>query len=102
MIDTVEAYAPGFKASVIARAILTPLDLERDFGLVGGDIFHGCLSLDQLYSARPVIGHADYRSPIPGLYMCGASTHPGGGVSGLPGRNAAREIVKDFRRRKVR
>jgi phytoene dehydrogenase-like protein len=98
MIDTVEAYAPGFKASVIARKILTPLDLEREFGLLGGDIFHGCLSLDQLYSARPVLGHADYRSPIPGLYMCGASTHPGGGVTGLPGRNAAREIVKDFRR----
>ena len=102
MIETVEAYAPGFMASVIARKILTPLDLERDFGLVGGDIFHGCLSLDQLYSARPVIGHADYRSPVPGLYMCGASTHPGGGVSGLPGRNAAREIVKDFRRRRLR
>ena len=102
MIDAVEAYAPGFKASVIARKILSPLDLERDFGLVGGDIFHGCLSLDQLYSARPVLGHADYRSPVPGLYMCGASTHPGGGVSGTPGRNAAREIVKDFRRRRQR
>ena len=100
MIEAVEAYAPGFKASVIARKILSPLDLERDFGLVGGDIFHGCLSLDQLYSARPMLGHADYRSPIPGLYMCGSSTHPGGGVSGLPGRNAAREIVKDFRRRR--
>ena len=102
MIDAVEAYAPGFKASVIARKILTPLDLERDFGLVGGDIFHGCLSLDQLYSARPVLGHADYRSPVPGLYMCGASTHPGGGVSGMPGHNAAREILKDFRRRRLR
>ena len=67
MIDTVEAYAPGFKASVIARTILTPLDLERDFGLVGGDIFHGSLGLDQLYSARPVLGHADYRSPVPRL-----------------------------------
>ena len=100
MIDTVEAYAPGFRASVIARTILTPLDLERDFGLVGGDIFHGQLSLDQLYSARPVLGHADYRSPIPGLYMCGASTHPGGGVSGLPGRNAAREMIRDFRARR--
>ncbi len=98
MIDAVDAYAPGFKASVIARRVLSPLDLERVFGLVGGDIFHGCLSLDQLYSARPVLGHADYRSPVPGLYMCGASTHPGGGVSGMPGRNAAREIVKDFRR----
>ena len=102
MIDAVEAYAPGFGASVIARKILSPLDLERDFGLIGGDIFHGCLSLDQLYSARPVLGHADYRSPVPSLYMCGASTHPGGGVSGMPGRNAAREILKDFRRRRLR
>ncbi len=102
MIDAVEAYAPGFKASVIARKILSPLDLERDFGLVGGDIFHGCLSLDQLYSARPVLGHADYRSPVPGLYMCGASTHPGGGVTGAPGHNAAREILRDFRRRRLR
>ena len=101
MIDTVEAYAPGFKASVIARQILSPLDLEREFGLVGGDIFHGKLSLDQLYSARPVLGHADYRSPIPGLYMCGASTHPGGGVTGAPGHNAAREMIRDFRRRRV-
>jgi phytoene dehydrogenase-like protein len=97
MINTVEAYAPGFSASVIARQILSPLDLERDFGLVGGDIFHGKLSLDQLYSARPVLGHADYRSPISGLYMCGASTHPGGGVTGAPGHNAAREMIRDFR-----
>ena len=100
MIDTVEAYAPGFKASVIARQILSPLDLEREFGLVGGDIFHGKLSLDQLYSARPVLGHADYRSPIPGLYMCGASTHPGGGVTGAPGHNAAREMIRDYRARR--
>ena len=100
MIDTVEAYAPGFRASVIARTILTPLDLERDFGLVGGDIFHGALGLDQLYSARPVLGHADYRSPVPGLYMCGASTHPGGGVTGAPGHNAALEMIRDFRARR--
>jgi phytoene dehydrogenase-like protein len=100
MIDTVESYAPGFKASVIARQVLSPLDLERDFGLVGGDIFHGKLSLDQLYSARPVLGHADYRSPIRGLYMCGASTHPGGGVTGAPGLNAAREMIHDFRARR--
>jgi phytoene dehydrogenase-like protein len=96
MIDTVESYAPGFKGSVIARQVLSPLDLERDFGLVGGDIFHGRLGLDQLYCARPVLGHADYRSPIPGLYMCGASTHPGGGVTGAPGHNAAREMIRDF------
>jgi phytoene dehydrogenase-like protein len=99
MIGAVDDYAPGFRESVIARQILSPLDLEREFGLVGGDIFHGCLSLDQLYSARPVLGHADYRAPIAGLYMCGASTHPGGGVTGAPGHNAAREILKDFRRR---
>jgi phytoene dehydrogenase-like protein len=100
MIDTVESYAPGFEASVIARQTLSPLDLEREFGLVGGDIFHGRLSLDQLYSARPVLGHADYRSPIRGLYMCGASTHPGGGVTGAPGHNAAREMIRDFRARR--
>ncbi len=99
MIDTVDAYAPGFRASIVARKILSPLDLERDFGLVGGDIFHGVLAPDQLWSARPALGHADYRSPFPGLYMCGSSTHPGGGVGGLPGRNAARAIVRDFRRR---
>ena len=100
MIDTVEAYAPGFRASVIARTVLTPLDLERDFGLVGGDIFHGSLGLDQLYSARPVLGHGDYRSPVPGLYMCGASTHPGGGVTGAPGHNSALEMIRDFRARR--
>ncbi|HEY3623072.1 MAG TPA: NAD(P)/FAD-dependent oxidoreductase [Roseiarcus sp.] len=100
MIDTVESYAPGFRASVITRQILSPVDLEREFGLVDGDIFHGRLSLDQLYSARPVLGHADYRSPIPGLYMCGASTHPGGGVTGAPGHNAAREMIRDFRARR--
>jgi phytoene dehydrogenase-like protein len=100
MIDTVESYAPGFKASVIARQILSPLDLEREFGLVGGDIFHGKLSLDQLYSGRPVLGHADYRSPVRGLYMCGASTHPGGGVTRAPGHNAAREMIRDYRARR--
>jgi phytoene dehydrogenase-like protein len=98
MIATVDKMAPGFKASVVGRQILTPLDLERTFGLVGGDIMHGVLSLDQLYSARPVLGHGNYRSPVPGLYMCGSGTHPGGGVSGAPGHNAAREIIKDRRK----
>ena len=96
MIDTVDAQAPGFKASVIARQIHSPLDLERKFGLIGGDIFHGSLGLDQLFSARPVLGHADYRAPVKGLYMCGAGTHPGGGVTGAPGHNAAREILRDW------
>lgn len=95
MIDTVNAYAPNFKRSVLGRMSLSPLDLERTFGLVGGDIFHGALGLDQLYSARPVLGYADYRGPLKGLYMCGSGTHPGGGVTGAPGRNAAREILKD-------
>jgi phytoene dehydrogenase-like protein len=100
MIATVERYAPGFKSSVIARQVLSPLDLERTFGLVGGDIMHGALSLDQLFSARPVLGHADYRSPLKHLYMCGSGTHPGGGVSGVPGHNAAAEIIRDFKRRR--
>jgi phytoene dehydrogenase-like protein len=95
MIATVDKMAPGFKASVVGRQILTPLDLERTFGLIGGDIMHGVLSLDQLYSARPVLGHGNYRSPVPGLYMCGSGTHPGGGVSGAPGHNAAREMIRD-------
>ena len=97
VMDTVNRYAPNFKASTLGRSVLSPLDLERDFGLVGGDIFHGALSLDQLYSARPVLGNAAYRGPLARLYMCGAGTHPGGGVSGLPGHNAAREIIRDFR-----
>lgn len=95
IIDTVEAYAPGFKASVIGRKLLSPLDLERTFGLVGGDIMHGAMGLDQLWAARPVLGHGNYRGPIKGLYMCGAGTHPGGGVTGAPGHNAAREILAD-------
>ncbi|MCE1235528.1 MAG: NAD(P)/FAD-dependent oxidoreductase [Hyphomicrobiales bacterium] len=97
MIATVDAQAPGFAASVVGRQIHSPLDLERKFGLVGGDIFHGCLSLDQMFSARPALGQADYRAPIAGLYMCGSGTHPGGGVTGAPGHNAAREILAERR-----
>jgi phytoene dehydrogenase-like protein len=100
MIAAVDAVAPNFARSVIARRSLTPLDLERDFGLVGGDIFHGALGLDQLFSTRPVLGNADYRMPIRGLYLCGSGAHPGGGVSGIPGRNAAREILRDVKRRR--
>jgi phytoene dehydrogenase-like protein len=95
IIDTVTAHAPNFKASVIARQIHSPLDLERKFGLTGGDIFHGRMSLDQLWSARPVLGHGDYRGPIRGLYMCGSGTHPGGGVTGAPGHNAAQAVLAD-------
>jgi phytoene dehydrogenase-like protein len=99
MIDTVDRFAPGFRESVVARQILSPLDLERVFGLVGGDIFHGALTLDQLYSARPMLGYADYRSPVPSLYLCGSGAHPGGGVTGAPGHNAAKAILADFRYR---
>jgi len=100
MIATVDRYAPGFSASVIARQILTPLDLERVFGLTSGDIMHGRLELDQLFAARPVLGHGDYRMPIAGLYICGSGAHPGGGVTGAPGHNAARELLRDFKRRR--
>jgi len=102
MIDLVDSHAPNFKASVLGRQIMSPLDLERTFGLVGGDIFHGALSLDQLFSARPMLGYGDYRGPLKGLYMCGSGTHPGGGVTGAPGHNAAREIISDFRRGRLK
>ena len=101
VIATVSQYAPNFADSVIARQVLSPLDLETRFGLIDGDIFHGQLGLDQLFSLRPVYGNADYRLPLKGLYLCGSGAHPGGGVTGAPGHNAAREIIKDLRRRKV-
>jgi phytoene dehydrogenase-like protein len=101
MIETVNNHAPNFRRSVLARQILSPLDLERTFGLIGGDIFHGSLDLRQIFSARPMLGHADYRGPIKGLYLCGSGAHPGGGVTGAPGHNAAREILRDFRRKRV-
>ena len=99
IIDTVTRYAPNFKASILGRMILSPQDLEEQFGLLGGDIFHGALSLNQLYSARPLLGYGDYRGPIKGLYLCGSGTHPGGGVTGAPGHNAAQEILRDMRKR---
>jgi phytoene dehydrogenase-like protein len=96
MIDTVEAYAPGFKASIIARRSLSPFDLENIFGLPNGDIFHGALSLNQLFTLRPMLGYANYRMPIPGLYLCGSGAHPGGGVTGAPGHNAAQVVIADL------
>jgi phytoene dehydrogenase-like protein len=98
MIETVDAYAPNFARSVLGYEALSPLDLERRIGLVGGDIFHGALGLDQMFSARPLLGQGNYRGAFKGLYLCGSGTHPGGGVTGLPGRNAAREILRDLRR----
>jgi phytoene dehydrogenase-like protein len=95
IIDTVEAHAPGFRASILGRQVLSPKGLERTFGLAGGDIMHGNMTLDQLWSARPVLGHGSYRGPIGGLYMCGAGTHPGGGVTGAPGHNCAQVVIGD-------
>ncbi len=98
MIDTVNDYAPNFARSVLGYEALSPLDLERRIGLVGGDIFHGALGLDQMFSARPLLGQGNYRGAFKNLYLCGSGAHPGGGVTGLPGRNAAREILKDLRK----
>jgi len=95
VIDTVEAFAPGFRDSIIARQVLTPKGLERSFGLSEGDIMHGNMSLDQLWSARPLLGQGAYRGAVGGLYLCGAGTHPGGGVTGAPGHNCAREVLAD-------
>jgi phytoene dehydrogenase-like protein len=93
-----DEYAPNFSRSVLARQVLTPLDIERVFGLTGGNIFQGAMTPGQLFALRPVPGHAGYRTPIAGLYLCGAAAHPGGGVMGSPGRNAAREILRRRRR----
>ncbi len=101
IIDTVTKYAPNFRRSIIAKQIHSPLDLERKFGLLGGDIMHGRLSLDQMFSMRPQAGHADYRMPVKGLYLCGAGAHPGGGVTGAPGHNSAQAILADFRSHKI-
>jgi phytoene dehydrogenase-like protein len=101
VIATISRHAPNFKDAVEARQVLSPLDLENRFGLVDGDIFHGQLSLGQLFSARPVLGYGNYRMPLKGLYLCGSGAHPGGGVTGVPGMNAAREIAKDFRRKRI-
>lgn len=96
VIDTVNEYAPNFKTSILDRRILTPLDLEQIYGLTEGNVYHGELSLDQLFFMRPVPGWARYRTPVENLYLCGSGTHPGGGITGLPGRNAAREILRDW------
>ncbi|HSN21549.1 MAG TPA: NAD(P)/FAD-dependent oxidoreductase [Usitatibacter sp.] len=96
IVDQVAKFAPNFKAAILGRRILSPLDLEREFGLVGGDIFHGKLALNQLFSARPVLGYGNYRMPVAGLYLCGSGAHPGGGVTGIPGHNAAREVLRDL------
>jgi phytoene dehydrogenase-like protein len=99
IIDTVDRYAPNFSRSILGVSALSPYDLEQRFGLPAGDIFHGALGLDQLWAARPLLGHGDYRTGINGLYLCGAGAHPGGGVTGVPGRNCALQILRDHKRR---
>ncbi len=97
VVNLLAGYAPNLKGLIVARQVITPLDLEQTYGLSGGHIMHGEQSLDQLFAFRPLIGWAQYRTPIDGLYLCGAGAHPGGGVTGGPGANASREIIKDFR-----
>jgi phytoene dehydrogenase-like protein len=101
IVETVTEVAPNFRQAVVGRQVLSPLDLEREFGLVGGDIYHGALHLDQIYSLRPAAGYARYRTPVEGLYLCGSGAHPGGGVTGLPGHHAAKAIAKDLKRGRV-
>jgi phytoene dehydrogenase-like protein len=101
VIDGYDALAPGFKASILRRQVIGPYEMEREWGLIGGNIFHGELSADQLFHMRPAPGYADYRTPIRGLYQASSATHGGGGVCGIPGYNAFRQIQRD-RRRSVR
>jgi phytoene dehydrogenase-like protein len=98
VINTLAEYAPNIRQLIVGRQVLTPLDLEQEYGLNGGHIFHGEPSLDQLFTFRPMLGFAQYRTPIQGLYLCGAGTHPGGGVTGAPGFNASREVIKDLKK----
>lgn len=100
VVNVLSDFAPDLKRMIVQRQVITPLDLEQNYGLSGGHIFHGEQSLDQFFMFRPIIGWAQYRTPLPGLYLCGAGTHPGGGITGGSGANAAREIIKDFRKRK--
>ena len=95
VVNTIAQYAPNFKDLILHRQVVTPLDLERDWGLSEGNIFQGELSLEQLFFLRPVPGWASYRTPVKGLYMCGSATHPGGGIMGAPGRNAAHAVLQD-------
>ncbi len=95
MVETLEAAAPGISRQIVARQVLTPLDLEREYGLSGGHPLHLEPGLDQWFAWRPLLGYARHRLPVRGLYLAGSGAHPGGGVTGLPGRNAARAVLAD-------
>ena len=101
MIRTIGEYCPGFESSVERVEVLAPPDIEQRFGLLGGNIFQGEMSPDQMFSLRPILGYADYRTPVRDLYLCGSGTHPGGGVMAIPGRNCALRIVGDVRRERL-
>jgi phytoene dehydrogenase-like protein len=101
VIKKIAQYAPNVPGSVVARQVVTPLDLERTYGLTEGNIFHGDLTLEQLFFMRPVSGWSQYRTPIAGLYLCGAGAHPGGGVTGAPGHNAAHQVLRDLRKKRA-
>ena len=98
IVDAVAAYAPNLKASILARQVLTPVDLEEIYGVTGGHVFHGETTLDQVFTMRPLLDWAQYRTPVRRLYLCGAGTHPGAGVTGAPGANAAREVIADLKK----
>jgi phytoene dehydrogenase-like protein len=98
VVKKIAEYAPNVPNAILARQVLTPLDLERTYGLTEGNIFHGELNLEQLFFMRPVAGWSQYRTPIPGLYLCGAGAHPGGGVTGAPGHNAAKQALRDWKK----
>ena len=102
VVKKIAEYAPNVPGSIVARQVLTPLDLERVYGLTEGNIFHGDLRLEQLFFMRPVPGWSQYRTPIEGLYLCGAGAHPGGGVTGAPGRNAAHQVLRDWKKGRLR
>ena len=97
VLDQLENYAPGLRELIVGRQVITPLDLEQTYGLSGGHIHHGEQSLDQFFTFRPLIGWAQYRTPLKRLYLCGAGTHPGGGVTGAPGHNAAHAVIADLK-----
>jgi phytoene dehydrogenase-like protein len=98
VVERIERYAPGFTQTIEATYVVTPLDLERTYGMTEGNIFHGDLNIEQLFFMRPLPGWADYRSPIEGLYLCGAGVHPGGGVTGAPGYSASHKVLRDLKK----
>jgi phytoene dehydrogenase-like protein len=102
VVKKIAEYAPNVPSAILARQVLTPLDLERTYGLTEGNIFHGDLNLEQLFFNRPVAGWSQYRTPIAGLYLCGAGAHPGGGVTGAPGHNAAHQVLRDLKKKKFK